>query len=448
MSCVPGSNENHEDGFPRCVLCNERLRCLGGENIAAPFASRLGWFPSYPFRRFGLLLLLLIAGIAAILPDNTPGLIGLVPLFGFALHYSLTALDGIRHGRMTAPSIRQAFSTQADHLFPKLLSVIFLLGLFVGAAAFLGTVAAVGALVIVTLAIPAATMMLALTRSIREAVNPAKLFVLAVNIGPAYLLLWTCLVIAACGPVIALALYGNTLPHLLLFPAVVTGSAYFLIATYAMMGYLLFARQAELGFACEEDFGKTLEFRQYRVEKLLAGAKILAAEGRHSAALEALEEAVEHDRQDARLRDFYYRVVSATKDREAIERNTRSICEFYLGRGKPARAAEYCEKTISLYPDFLLKSADDTVAVAQTWFEHGKHDHAVRFLAALPKIAPEGFDHVPAQLLLARILFEGNGEDEKARIVLEKLRGQAEKHPLREEIERLLGIVTGMRARA
>src|SRR5690606_30725876 len=189
------------------------------------------------------------------------------------------------------------------------------------------------------------------------------------------------------------------------YPSFMFVSSYFTFVTYAMMGYLLYEKQAELGFVSHEDFGETLEYKPFMTRKALASARIMASANRHAQALETLRTAIGVDESNPELRELYYQVVTATGDEEAIRRNANSICEFYISRNLPIKAANFCLETRKRYPDFVPKDSAACHRVAEQWFEQGRHKDAAALILHLHKHAPEYPDMVGALILVARIFF-------------------------------------------
>ena len=439
--CVPGSRENYDGETPRCALCNEPLTYLGGANMAEPFWTQAGTFFGYPLKTTGLMTLGFIALTSALLPVNLIGIIGLVFLAALTIHYGLRIIDSVRQGQLEPPRFTEMFQRDSENLFFKQIAVIIMLTLFVGAANYLGTLIFGLTLVFVLLAIPASTMLLAMTSSVLEAVNPRNLALLMLRIGPTYLLLWFCLMVVAAGPTLVTPMLVELLPQRALFPVSMAVSAYFTFVTYAMMGYILYEKQAKLGFTSDDDFGEHLEYKQFMVRRALANARILAGANRYEQALDVLRTGIGIDEANAELRELYYRVVSTTNDAEAIRRNTNSICEFFIARRAPAKAAYFFLETRKHYPDFTPSDSAACHRIAEHCFEHGKVKEAAGLLLKLHKTAPEYPEMVSALILMARIFFEGMNARDKAIALLKQLQTRHPDHPESARMQRLLEIM-------
>lgn len=440
--CVPGSRENYDGATPACTLCNMPLTYLGAANVAEPFWQQAHRLFGYPLKSNGLVTLLFILFASALLPHNLLGVLGLVFLGAFTVHYGLNIIERVRDGNMTPPSLAEIFNERGEHLFLKQIAVLVLLGLFVAAAGMLGSLLGGLMLAFVLAAIPASTMLLATTRSVTDAVHPGNLAILMWRIGPSYALLWICLMVVAAGPTLVTPLLTQVLPQQAIFPAFMSVSSYFTFVTYAMMGYILYEKQAKLGFASNDDFGEMLEHKQFLIRRALAEARIFAAEGRHEQALDSLVKAIQVDESNAELREFYYRVVSATNDEEAIRRNTNSICEFFVLRRKlPHKAAIYCLETRKRFPDFIPNDSTACHLIAERWFEEGRYKDAAGLLLKLHKTAPEYPEMFAALLLMARIFFEGFNAPDKAKALLEQIRRKYPDHSEMHKVDRLIEVI-------
>lgn len=440
--CVPGSRENHDGNLPRCAICNTELRYLGAANLAEPFWTQAHRLFGYPLQANGLIVLVMMGVVAALLPASFIGLIGLIMLFAFSVHYGLNVIEQVRNGDMTPPSLSEILKQQGEWLFFKQIGVFAVLGAFVYAGMRVSPGLGVLVLLLVLLAAPAATMMLAMTRSVTESVHPVKLAALMIGIGPSYLLLWICLATVGAAPMLVGPLLQEMLPEQVLFPAGMVVSSYFTFVTYAMMGYILYEKQAALGFASNDEFGETLEGRTFLVRKGIADARQLAAVGRHEAALETLVKAINIDQSNAELREFYYRVVSAMDDEEALRRNTNSICDFFVGRQLPYKAAQYCQETRKRFPDFVPAEARTCHLVAERFFEEGRYKDAAQLLMSLHRMAPKYPDMFAVLLLMARIFFEGMNAPEKASALLKQIRTRYPDHPELPKVDRLLEVIS------
>lgn len=439
--CVPGSLENYDGETPRCTLCNTTLTYLGGANMAEPFWTQAGTFFRYPLKLTGLATLGFIGVISALLPQNLIGVIGLLFLSAFTIHYGLRVIDNVRYGEMEPPRFSDVFARNSEHLFIKQITVFILLGMFVGAGLYLGTALGMLVLAFVVLAVPASTMLLAMTSSVTEAVHPRNLALLMWRIGPTYLLLFICLLIVAAGPTLVTPMLVELVNERALFPVSMTVSAYFTFVTYAMMGYILYEKQARLGFASQDEFGEHLEYKTFMVRRALAEARIFAAAGRHEQALDALRIGIGIDESNAELRELYYRVVAATNDEEAIRRNANSICDFYMSKRNAIKAAHFCMETRRRYPDFSPNDSVVCHGVAEQFFEQGKHKDAASLLIRLHKTAPEYPDMVSALVLMARIYFEGLNQKDKAIALLQQLKTRHPDHTEMPRIDRLLEVM-------
>lgn len=440
--CVPGSRENHDNALPRCVLCNSELKYLGGANMAEPFWTQAGTFFAYPFRTRGLITLGFITAASMLLPQNLLGVLGMLALLALTVHYGLRIIERVSDGDMNPPRLAEMFRRDGEHLFLKQVAVLIVLGLFIAAGGYIGSLIGLGVAIFVLLAIPASTMLLAITSSVMEAVHPRNLALVMIRIGPTYLLLWFCLMVVAAGPTLVMPMLAELLPARALNPAFMFVSSYFTFVTYAMMGYILYEKQADLGFTSSKDFGQHLEYKQFMTRRALAHARILAAANRHAEALELLRGAVGIDEANPDLRELYFRVVSASGDEEAIRRNANSIIEFFMARKLPVKASVYCIDTRKRYADFVPNDSTACHRIAEQLFEQGKFQDAAALLVKLHKTAPLYPDMVAALILMARIFFEGMNAKDKAIALLQQVKARHPGHAETPRIDRLLEVMT------
>jgi len=228
------------------------------------------------------------------------------------------------------------------------------------------------ALLLFALLLPASVMVLTMTDSFAEAVNPGRCAGVALGIGPPYLLLCLFLFMLSVSSRQAIALLfgghaavpgagtdlqavrGTLLLSIFAFTLV---QNYFLVLTCALIGYAMYQYSAALGIAVvgpgdtRRPGGVSAATHGRRVREALIGKMIEAGEFRE--ALELLSDELRQRPNDLSLHVRLHALLLQEGSRPRIEDHAARYLELLLAAGSLKEALALFQQTREMFPEFL-----------------------------------------------------------------------------------------------
>lgn len=314
-----------------------------------PFWERLGSFITYPLRGDALVVLLVL---------SLGQVLGLIPVFGWiiglvllatAYKYAFTILRETAHGRLDPPG---GVMEAPDAVIIKFLALYILLILAVVAIAILaGPVAAIVAAVVFTLAIPAATMALAMDESLVNALNPGTWLAIIGRLGGAYFLLVALLFVFQLSAANATGLAGHFLPPLL--SDIVFSAIFFwgLFGTFHLMGYLLYQYHERFGFE-PEAHEHAAHRPESRDEVLLADSEALIRDGHVEQAAALLGEEIQRRAVPLEVHERYRRLLRQQVAPDRLQQHGAVFLNVLMLEGEHRRALALARECLDLDPRF------------------------------------------------------------------------------------------------
>lgn len=439
-TCVPAGNSRHWGAQgAKCTLCNRGLTYLGMAGGAKPFWQMIPHFLAYPFQSRVIVLIVLGALSTKFLGA------GLLTVFlglffsAVMVKYGFAIIEARGRGELSAPGITDVIQGDQDHLFLKQVAVFFLMGAATAYAYSVGEVLGVIAAGFVALAIPASTIILAVEKSLRRALNPLALLAMMTTIGFPYVLLWFCVQLISSGPVYAVEWLAGGLPESLILPVLAGLSIYFAMATYCMLGYVLFQYQHELGFVHPGIDDENLSSKEFRRARALAEVSILVHEGEYERARKQLRHALDEIPDDIALHDRYHKLLLLLDDDNALKNHAEYFIDLCIRFGQKGKTASIYLDVQGRIPGFQLSNLEQACLVAEMLLEQGKPKILLHLLLNVHKSHPKSPDVARAYLLVARVYAEYLGQEAKARQLLLFIRKQYPDTPYKHAVDNLLG---------
>ena len=409
--CVPGGEANFRTGQPRCLLCSQRLAWRGDGLPRLPFWKRSREILGYPLK-FPALWLLLAFGLANVMLSNFITVLFLLFVSTLLSVYAMLVIADVARDNWEPPSPMEGMS-EGGLLFRQL---GLMLALFVGPFLFAASsmVLALGLLALAAFILPAALMLLAVSGSLRMALNPLRWMQLILTVGASYLLLWLAVMGVTAAP--ALLESGNAMPALVFVGAFF--SAYTTLVAAAMMGALLNEKGRQLGLTMDEERGRSLPEADYEVAEVLGAAHIYAQEGRLEDALKVVNRGLASSPMHQELNWRRLRLLKLLgKEAPWFEHLARFVRQ-QLGSGNAGTAVqiwlESCQQQSGLRFD------DDPalcLSLSRALFERGRIREAQQLLVNLHQRAPQFKGLGEAYMLLARLYLEQGSTETATRLV-------------------------------
>ena len=435
--CIPYGHSRHWGaGGARCPLCNSGLEYLASSEDIPPFWTQIGHFFRYPLHANCLVTIATVAVVGILIPYL--GIIGvLISLFllASAVKYGFLILETRAQNILEPPSVDKLLDGDEDYLFAKLMVTLLVC---YGAAYLLAgeNKTALFALnSLIGLLIPAITIVLAIEKTIVQALNPLILLQFVLRVGWAYLLMWLCYQIVSSGPELILSLL-HRLPYFLSMPLTISVSMYFWCVANCMLGYSVYQYHDELGHTSNivRDDDDNVSKAEFERKRTLADANILIREKDPRKARGIVRPMLDRFPRDKELHGFYHRVLGVVNDREALKNHADDYIDLLLEDGAKSEAVTVYLDTVTKIPNYQPHSVSTAYRLAQILEARGQKQAIVKLLNNIHKIEPGHADVPAAYFLLARIYREHLGKDEMAEKIIDFLLKHYSSSPIRREL--------------
>lgn len=424
------------------------MSSLVQEDRIPPVWERLPQVFAYPFHPTCLASLVLYAfiyGLGFFLPfiGLLLALVAYIGLYKFAAD----VLEATARGRMEPPEIQ---SSSTDWMLAK--QFLLVVGLVVGVlgiaelteSLFFTVLSAMTAAMV----LPAAIMIVVMTNSLLNALNPLNWYDVIHRIGWGYLVAVLLLMMlsfsqgVAENVVLSLAGYGF-LGSITLFLV----SGYFLIASFHLMGYLVYANHEDLGVDVVGDgVEKPGQSNSGASTPVLAQVESLLGQGDTDGAIACLRQNLnqgglpeEHER---------YRKLLALQGRtdEMLAHAREYIDVLLYGHEDEKKAMLVMQESLRQDPKFRPKQTKTVLDLAQVLDRFQDHESVLRLTNGFANRHPKHPDVCENYYLAARALWFGRGEEKQALKILTQLQKRFPDHSKRPDIEKLARLIQGAKA--
>ena len=422
-SCV---NDQIDAEAPLCVLCNEPLSDNGLEDFIPPFWAKMSLFFSIPLSlpALSFIAFMLITGNIALYLPLIGVLVVTFVLPTVFLKYAYLLLENVSDGRMQAPSIGDVLRDNDYSIVFKQVGVFFLLFAPLTYIASTSPILGILFLFLVILLIPATVMVLSVTQSFFQTLNPLTLLSFATRIGWSYLLLYLLMTIINSGPAIILEFVMSTLSEQtlasIIIPLFLALEMYFTLVIFAVLGYVLFKYHHRLGFKIDSAHVEALEGFQKPpfVHPALKDIEVLIKEGQHQKALDLLIPRMSEHQKDAEVMLRFHKLLVLNHSPDLLKYAVEFI-HMLLSTSNRAYAVTVFKDCLATDKTFKLTYTTDYVPLCETMLQIREYKLLVHLLNGFHKTYPE-FEHIgKLYLMMAKALSEGLGEDAKALNVLQ-----------------------------
>jgi len=444
--CIPAGHSQHWGRRePACIRCTQPLNYLGNATNAKPFWQLLPHFFAYPLQSQGLMVIGLFTLLNTFLND---GLIGLAAgLFSIAvlIKFGFAIIAERGQGNRTAPTLSQTLTGDPHHMFLRQVILFIAMSIIISFAGGLNPNLGLLVMAFLTFALPASIMVLAVDKSVRSALNPTVLMGLMITVGWPYILLWFCSQAIMVGPYILADFFVGSridqappgIPSLVLINIL---TAYFFIALYTMLGYVLFEYQHELGYSAEIKDEHDLTEKEFIKARALGEVAVLISDQKYTDARASLRRALDAVRDDIELHNRYHKLLMLLDDNEALANHAEYLVELLMSEHQPARAVGVVLDIQTRLATFKLAKIDAALNIAQLMVEQGYYRNAVRLLHNLHKHHPNNRLLSPAYLLVAQTLIEHLDDNKNGRAIARFILNKKPNCKERGELEKLLTI--------
>ncbi len=409
-----------------------------------PFWNRLREISLYPLRGEALITigLLALCRLFTLLP-LLGWLIGLAIWVG-VYKYGFEVLRASANGRLEPPpgSINVDEDLGWSAIYLQAGFVLFNIGGYL----LFGPLGGILISVLLAFGLPGAVMSLAMDENVLHALNPATWLQVMARLGrPYFVAVALCLLINA-SMANAQALLLPFLPFLVAVVVFYFLAHYALIATFHLMGYLIYQYHDELGYVVEAPEPAT-PVASDPDQALLDESAALVRDGKPGVATDLLREHLRASGGSDAVHLQYRKLLRLAQNKDELLRHGREYLNVLLAQDKDKRAVELAQECVDLDPHFAPSQPGQITRIAQKAAQLGQTRTALRLLSGFHRRYPKSPDIPQNYLLAARLMHERVGEDAQARALLVQLQTVYPEHPLLPEIEAQLAAIDSMAAR-
>ncbi|MEQ6886750.1 DUF4013 domain-containing protein [Salicola sp. Rm-C-2C1-2] len=404
-----------------------------------PVWERLPQIFGYPFKPACLTTL----GLAALL--YAIGM--LVPLLGLILvivawvvlyKFAYDVLEATARGWMTPPEIQRKSNSW---VLVKTFGLFVLLGIAVT-----GIAIATGSMVLVATtslfivaALPAAIITLAMSNSLMAALNPGTWVSIMRSVGLPYFIASLLLLMLSISQGMAESMVAGVFgPNLLGQVGVFLIGGYFLVASFHLMGYLVYQHHHSLGVEQEVSAADRARAANPDLTPLLQEVEGLVADGNVGDAIDRLQREFRQSGLQPQEHERYRKLLHLQGRTEDLLAHSRAyISTLLYGLEQPKKAMSIAEEALRLDTSFQPEDPRQVRDLARLADQYEHHDLVIRLTSPFGKENPK-HPHLPENYYLgAKALFEGRGDEQKALKILRQLQKHFPDHELRDRVDEL-----------
>lgn len=404
----------------------------------APFWTRLRAIAAYPLQKDALLTIsvLTVCHVVAYLPFGW-----FFDLFVWiALYkYACECLRATANGRMQPPEVTHSVDDSVGWDMIKLQVILIIIG--VAGVVFLPPALAIALVLLLAFAQPAASMSLAMDESLPHALNPLTWFALIGRLRGAYFIVFLLTVVflvsrGNLASILALAVPGFLARLINDFLA-----HYVILATFHLMGYLIWQYHAELGY--EPAIQQPLARLGDPDSQFLDGIRQQVADGHADAAITTLRDKLRSEGGSPNLHAQYRKLLALGDHRDESLRHGQEWLQILIAQDDHRRALDVARECMALDPAFR-PSADAINVLAEQASKSGQSELALKLLLNFHKAHPKHRDIPANYLLAAKLLAERMGRDGDARRLTAYLLRTYPEHALRDDIATYDSFLAGL----
>jgi hypothetical protein len=391
-----------------------------------PFWQRIPKFFLFPFHLEPLLYAAFL-GLMSLLLMLMSGVLGLIVVLGIilaTLRYAFRIVEQTSLGFLTPDQHQREAALETKYLPYKMMGILMLWGVLQGLISRFSPTLGFFVGIFTTLAIPAVVMVLVMTGSFIQGLNPGQWITVMRAVGTPYLALWFFLFLLLSGAGIALRVLSPILGGWLALPVVTFAYVYFTFVMASMTGYVLYQFHDALGFDVKVDFDASPE-RDGKTASSAdrAGDEIArhVASGNLDEALAIAREQQEVEPDNTVAHDRYHKLLGLAGKNAALLQHGTPYIGALLRKDQHHRALEVFKSLRAVDPAFESTNPSHTLPLAIAARSHGDHSYAMTLMRGFDRRHPGDQDIPAVYLLSAQILGENFRKDRLARTLLRQL---------------------------
>lgn len=399
-----------------------------------PFWLRLNSFFGFPLQREPLIYALLLALLG--LPMGLFIKLGMLPglvlaMLGFLLavsRYAFKVMALASQGLLRTQDYPRHDDQDWKPLPWKLFALLVLQGMLLGFVGRRSMALYMALNLAVSLALPAAVMVLVQSMSLRQALNPFLQLATMQAVGWPYLLLCAFLFLLSMGAPMVLGVLLPAVGAWLGLPVVLLVLSYFAWVMAALMGYVMYQSHEALGIELAPGGGDSVldapsnlppEKLAERQDDALVGQRLAAGDVAGALALAAQRVQAQPESLAAHRR--YHKALLQSNDAATLATHGERMIGQLLARGERGEALRVWMACHARAPGFALSEASQTLALAQAAWAGADAEGALALLKGYDRRYRGDPRIADAYELIVRVLVQGLGRAGAAQPVLQAL---------------------------
>jgi hypothetical protein len=412
------------------------------DQTIVPFWQRIGEITKYPAKPAALIAIGVLA--VARLLGLLPGLVGwfldlvvTVALYRFAFEVLRTTANG----RMEPPE----GMTETDQSLGWMgiwLQLIFIVAgvLLIVLLGWIG----IALCVVMLVGYPGAIMSLAIDQNLGHALNPGTWIQIMTRLGWPYFLAVGLMLLIFISAGNAQAWLAALLPLVIGLPVFHFISGYALIATFHLMGYLIWQYQDELGFTPDNVATPLINRSADPDQAILDEVAQMIRDGETDLATDALRSHLRERGGTEAVHTQYRKLLRMKSDTTELVRHGKEWMPVLLGQDREKAAVELYRELTELDPTYAIADAESNSRLANRAAALGQTQVALRLISGFHKRHPKSADIPQMYLLAARLLSDRMGKDAEAKALLNQIRTAYPTHALIPEVDALMKLIDSL----
>ncbi len=417
-----------------------------------PFWRRMPKFFVYPLQLSSMLRIVgyaLMTGLSMLLPPPFGGVLYLIMWIMF-LKYAFVVMERTANGQLDEPDDLNGQQHGDAAQVMRQFGLFFMFGFgVVGASLVLGRSAGyvIGAL-LMSVVMPAGIMIIAVSKSLPQALNPFQiLFYMGTIRSPYFALCFLIFSLTSSGEWLQEFFYEH-LDSWLVLPLLGFIEFYFTLIIYHMMGYAVYQYHEKLGLDADVSFADA-EAKQSPgkgIDPIHAKLAELLAAGHDEAAIDLLREELHTRWESNELHERYQKLLVASAKSVPAMHHAREFINKLCNEKRLFQALDLCEYWLKTDPNFHLQDSFHVHLLATAARMGGRAKLALDLMRGFDKRYLQ-HEHIPLiYFLAAQILSENFQRHSEASAILYTLQTKFPAHPLATEARQYLTVLEKMAA--
>jgi hypothetical protein len=410
-----------------------------------PFWQRLREITLYPAKTASLITIgvLALAKLLGLLPGLIGWLLDLivtVALYRFAFEVLRTTANG----RMEPPEGMNETDSSLGWMGIWLQVIFIVAGVLL--IALLGWIG-IALCVVMMFGYPGAVMSLAIDQNLGHALNPGTWLQIMTRLGWPYFVAFGLMLLIFISAGNAQAMLTDLLPLIIGLPVFHFISGYALIATFHLMGYLIWQYQDELGFTPDAAPMPLINRNADPDQFILDEAAQMVRDGETDLATDALRAHLRERGGTEAVHTQYRKLLRLKGDTAELVRHGKEWLPMLLAQDREKAAVELYRDLVELDPAYSIVDAESNTRLAKRAATLGQTQLALRLISGFHKRHPKSSDIPQMYLLAARLLSERMGKDAEAKALLTQIRTAYPTHALIPEVDALMKLIESLGAK-